>query len=559
MLEATPQQAQSPPRASPPSVRTAAVAAIIVSWNRKADVLRVLERLGVQARSCGALHVVVVENGSDDGTGDAVIAAHRPDHVVRNDNESALDAVFEPIEPALAQGGNTAGFASLTLVRNRHNLGGCGGFNTGLTLIEQRLGAPGSPSGPEFVWLLDDDIDLPPDALFELLSAAGSDPDIALVGSRTVDLGDRRTTIESTIFFDDARGMMTPEPPRDHPHRADHAAWMDADEAVRYTGIRDVDVVSACSMLVRWSAIEHVGFWDERFFIYCDDADWCLRVKRAGARVVCALDAVVYHTPWTHKLTPIRGYYLHRNLLWMVRKHLRGRSLRRVSLTWCGRLLKQARSAALNRRMTEAVLTLRSLTDAIRGTGGRLDAPSGRTQILDALDSCGASGGEAVVIVHDRAGFLNAENLRAAVTNRYIVSGRSGAQPRWRYLAEQGVPLVAHGGDAPETGDHRPEIVRYEPTRLGKLRAMRLFLRRRPDAVIVLDGACQFPLLLGDTTLHVTSDDMATCQTEPGGWRAVLRFGRSWVPAVLRSLWYGLTVTHDDRRDRDPSNEGRGS
>ena len=75
-------------------------------------------------------------------------------------------------------------------------------------------------------------------------------------------------------------------------------------------------------MLARWGGVKKVGFWDYRYFIYCDDADWCLRFAQAGYRVVLSLDAVVYHTPWHHKLTPARAYYAMRNIMWVLRKVL---------------------------------------------------------------------------------------------------------------------------------------------------------------------------------------------------------------------------------------------
>ena len=41
---------------------------------------------------------------------------------------------------------------------------------------------------------------------------------------------------------------------------------------------------------------------------------------RAGYRVVCNLDAVVFHTPWFQKLTPARLYYSQRNIVWVIQK-----------------------------------------------------------------------------------------------------------------------------------------------------------------------------------------------------------------------------------------------
>jgi GT2 family glycosyltransferase len=48
---------------------------------------------------------------------------------------------------------------------------------------------------------------------------------------------------------------------------------------------RDVDWVIGGCMLVRRAAIEQVGLLDERFFMYCEDMDWCRRFWQAGWHV----------------------------------------------------------------------------------------------------------------------------------------------------------------------------------------------------------------------------------------------------------------------------------
>jgi len=316
---------------APPRIQTRAarVVAVVVTWNRKDMVSGVLKALVAQTRACSALHVVVVDNASTDGTTEHIARAFGPERLVDNETRRALEPNFRD-RLSIGQQINTPGFASLTVVRNAHNLGGCGGFNTGFMFVRDRFK---EENAPDFVWLLDDDIDLPAEALSRLLSAAAMDPEISLVGSRTVDLGDRRTTIESTIYFDPKTGLMGPEPAASNPLAEDYRQWREVsrDEQGRpvYSGIRDVDIVSACSLLARWSDVLEVGFWDERFFIYCDDADWCLRFRSRGKRVVCSMDAIVFHTPWTHKLTPQRGYYLNRNMGWMIEKNIRRPGLRR--------------------------------------------------------------------------------------------------------------------------------------------------------------------------------------------------------------------------------------
>jgi hypothetical protein len=58
---------------------------------------------------------------------------------------------------------------------------------------------------------------------------------------------------------------------------------------------RDVDWVSGSALLLRVSAARPLGFFDERYFLYEEDADLCLRLRRAGHRVVYTPSARVEH------------------------------------------------------------------------------------------------------------------------------------------------------------------------------------------------------------------------------------------------------------------------
>jgi GT2 family glycosyltransferase len=57
----------------------------------------------------------------------------------------------------------------------------------------------------------------------------------------------------------------------------------------------DVDAISGACMLVRRTAIDQVGLFDEGYFMHCEDLDWCMRFRLAGWRVVFVPDAVVTH------------------------------------------------------------------------------------------------------------------------------------------------------------------------------------------------------------------------------------------------------------------------
>ncbi len=59
--------------------------------------------------------------------------------------------------------------------------------------------------------------------------------------------------------------------------------------------VMDVDWVSGACMFVRRKAIEDVGAFDERFFMYWEDTDWCKRMWKKGWRVVYYPDSTIVH------------------------------------------------------------------------------------------------------------------------------------------------------------------------------------------------------------------------------------------------------------------------
>lgn len=89
----------------------------------------------------------------------------------------------------------------------------------------------------------------------------------------------------------------------------------------------EVDAISGACMLVRRRAIEEVGWWDEGYFLHCEDLDWCLRFRRRGWRVVFVPDARATHAAGACS----RGrrlfveWHKHRGMLRFYRKHYKDR------------------------------------------------------------------------------------------------------------------------------------------------------------------------------------------------------------------------------------------
>ena len=103
---------------------------------------------------------------------------------------------------------------------------------------------------------------------------------------------------------------------------------------VRYTGyhldhidenlITEVGGVSGSCMLIRREVVDQIGYFDERFFAYQEDSDYCLRASQKGWNIIYYPDAVVYHIGGAggSNSYPMRAIYeWHRSYYLYYHKH----------------------------------------------------------------------------------------------------------------------------------------------------------------------------------------------------------------------------------------------
>ncbi len=259
------------------------VALLILTWNRRDDVLRCAASL---ARLTYPNYLpVVIDNASSDDT----VAALR------------------------------AQFPALTILQNPANLGYAGGNNAGMRWALAR--------GADYALLINSDTEVTPDLVSELVRVAESDPRIAVVGCRNV-------LMEDPARLWGAYGELTYGP------FVVRTAGERVADGPEWRAVRDVDSVIGNGYLWRREALERVGLLDERFFGYHEDLDWCLRARRAGYRVVYAGSAAIVHKGGSssdrrHARAFPLNYFLGRNGVLFARKHA-GWGDRLRFAGWCG-------------------------------------------------------------------------------------------------------------------------------------------------------------------------------------------------------------------------------
>jgi len=223
---------------------TPRVTAVIVSFNTREHLLRCLASL--EAHVTLPLQVVVVDNGSSDGSAAAVGPAHPGVQVLENDA----------------------------------NLGFAAACNRGL----REARAP-------YVLLLNSDAEVCAGAVEGLAAILDARADVGVVGPRTVgyDGGPQLSFGPDLTPVSEWRQRRLVRAIRDR----------------RPEAVREVEAlcareqepawVSGACLLARKAALDAVGGLDERFFLYEEDVDLCLRVRQAGWRILYTPAAVVMH------------------------------------------------------------------------------------------------------------------------------------------------------------------------------------------------------------------------------------------------------------------------
>jgi GT2 family glycosyltransferase len=81
---------------------------------------------------------------------------------------------------------------------------------------------------------------------------------------------------------------------------------------------------SACAALYKKTMLKQTGFFDDRFFAYCEDTDLGLRARKLGWKAVLAKNAIVYHkySSTSGAFSPFKLYLVERNHFWVACKNL---------------------------------------------------------------------------------------------------------------------------------------------------------------------------------------------------------------------------------------------
>lgn len=221
---------------------------IIVNWNTKKLLLDCLASIFNQNENLN-YEIIVVDNGSTDGSVTAVKQLMRHGLRVRNKNKQLT--VPKTRNP------QTRNSLTVKLIENKENLGFAKANNQA---IQQAIG--------EYILLLNTDTKIINNALKKLVDFARSDKKIGLVGPRLLNFNGTPQPSVAPFFtlFKVFVWLFT----------GDRFLYSSPNKAIK------ADWLMGAALMAKKEMIEKIGGLDEGYFMYVEDIEWCYRAKKAG-------------------------------------------------------------------------------------------------------------------------------------------------------------------------------------------------------------------------------------------------------------------------------------
>lgn len=227
----------------------APILVLIVNYRTALLTVQAIEAIMAEVRERGDAAILVVDNGSDDGSAETLGAA---------------------IEQLGAQD-------ICSLLALKTNVGFAGGNNAGLVHYRRMAAAVARETWPDHVWLLNPDTIAEPGALGALVDFLEKKPQAGLAGGRCLR----------------PDGSIRPSAFRFHSPIGEFISALDVGIVRRLLARHDVVIpihdqpcraewLSGSNLMIRGSVIDRIGLLDARYFLYFEETDFCARAADAG-------------------------------------------------------------------------------------------------------------------------------------------------------------------------------------------------------------------------------------------------------------------------------------
>lgn len=277
---------------------------IILNWNGWKDTLECLDSLSKSTYR--NFNVVVVDNASSNDSLERIRQWAEANRIPLSEYELAERNA--PLKQKTFAPANDSGFRNLFLISSKENLGFCGGNNVGMEFSIN--------NGADYLLILNNDTIVEPDFLEPMVQVAEEKSDAGLVGgiicyAESPEIvwyaGGRFNAILENSRIGDKK------PLRDILIKLTEPCY-------------ETEWISGCMTLIPGHIYKKFGGYNEDYFIWSEEWDMSLRLRKAGYRLYVATGSRIYHKAGMSlgRITPLTHYYACRNRLILKKLYLKG-------------------------------------------------------------------------------------------------------------------------------------------------------------------------------------------------------------------------------------------
>lgn len=292
---------------------------VVCNYNKENDVLVCIQSI-IESKYTD-YHVYVVDNGSKDNSVANIKANYGNDDRV-------------------------------SLIENQENLGGSGGFNTGLRAALK--------NNHEYLMCVDNDAMLDENCVGALYEFLETDKDTGIAAAKIYNTGmeDYIQQYGSFIDFD---------------NYSVNSIYLNHIEDGTLPEVIYSDAVPACALMIRRSLVDEIGVMPEENFLYWDDTEWCFRCIAAGYKVASVGKAMACHAMGAKNeaVNTFPTYYAWRNWIVFFLEHIEEDQLDDMAEAFLGSIFEIAYMGLYRGEENKTKTVMAALDDALHGVMGK--------------------------------------------------------------------------------------------------------------------------------------------------------------------------------------------
>lgn len=175
-----------------------------------------------------------------------------------------------------------------SVVRSDSNLGFTGGNNLGIHLAVERYNS-------QYIFLLNNDTTIAPNALQQLLMQMEQDASVGILCPKIYFSPGKEFHRKSYQKEERGRVLWYAGGTIDWNNLTAFHRGVDEVDRGQFDTVEPTDFATGCALLIRREVLEKVGYLDKRYFMYFEDVDLSLRVKKSGYTIMYCPKAIVWH------------------------------------------------------------------------------------------------------------------------------------------------------------------------------------------------------------------------------------------------------------------------